>query len=826
MLTHLFTPCGHPLGEGLPTMSSLTSPLPTPAETSESVRVVSAQPTATLLLNESQRAALEDELETERYTHWVKDAAGCRQGQSRFLLDGLYCAACAGVIEAAVMRVEGVQQADVNGAARRAVFTWDPTKTSPAHIVAAIHGVGYQAFPDTGANAVECHQAQSRVALWRLFVASFCMMQVMMYAAPAYFSTPGDLSPDLAQLLRWASWVLSIPVLLFSAAPFFSGAWNALKFRRIGMDVPVALGLVVTFVASTGATFDPSGPFGHEVYFDSFTMFVAFLLGGRYLETWARSRTAQSLDAVLRRLPDSVERVLADGETERVSVARLREGDRVRVAAGQAFVADGTVVVGVTQVDEAMLTGESRPVERGVGDTVVAGSINLMAPVEFEVDALGAQTHYHRIVTLMDRALNERPPLVRAADRIAGPFLWGVLVLALGSAWVWQWIDPSRAIWVAVSVLIVTCPCALSLAVPSVLLTASGVLARRGVLVQRLEALESLSKAQVVLFDKTGTLTEDQLHLVASHPVLKPEAVSKVTSETTTGDASLCRAVACGLARHSAHPLSKALVSALSDVSPIDLFDVQELPGRGMTGRDHLGREWWLGSLAWATAVTSSDGVVGATSAVVEQLSAWSSAPQIAVCLSNASGPQMVFQFDECLRADASDTLHQLRASGLRTELLSGDSESRVATIAQALGIVSWHAQFRPEDKLAAIAAAQTSGQTVLAVGDGLNDAPLLARADVSVAFGHGAALAQSRADIVLANGRLAGVAWAHSVALRAMQIVRQNLVWAIAYNVTCVPLAMAGWLAPWAAGLGMALSSLVVIVNALRLSRLHLEPR
>ena len=784
---------------GFPAFAGAELPLaPSTAAQPDDARPVVTGLTPTRL-TEAQAAALDDAQELSRYTKWSGEGDQ-RTACSRVLLDGLHCAACSGLIETAAQSVPGVLSVKVNGATRVGEITWDPRRTRPSAWVAAIGAAGYGAYPDTGVSAVDLHRAEARKAMWRLFVAAFCMMQVMMYATPSYVAEPGDLTGDLDQLLRWASWVLSVPVLLFSSGPFFKGAWQALRRGHIGMDVPVALGVLVTFIASSGATFDRGGVFGSEVYFDSMTMFVTFLLGGRYLELWARSRTAQSLDGVLRRLPDSVERVQANGQFERVNVHRLAVGDRIRITAGQAFAADGVILEGHTRADEALLTGESRPVLRGQGDAVVAGSYNLDAPVLMEVRSVGDDTHYQRIVDLMQRAVTEKPALVRAADRIAGPFLWGVLVLAALSALAWQWVDPQRSIWVAVSVLIVTCPCALSLAAPAAMLTAAGALARRGVLVQRLDALEALSQVDRALFDKTGTLTDDHL------------TVARVRSLRPDVQQAVALAAARTLARQSTHPLSRAVAHhgvANGEAVPLDppaLRQVHEVAGQGLAGTDAQGQVWRLGALAWVSPERSA-----MVQAQAESVSVW---------LADAKGPALVFEFEEQLRADAHAAVAALQRAGVQVELLSGDASTRAETIGHALGLDRVHGNATPQDKLDAVAAAQADGHRVLAVGDGLNDAPLLARANVSIAMAHGAALAQSRADFVMTGGQLLGIAQAKRLAQRTMRVVRQNMVWAVLYNLVCVPLAMLGMLPPWLAGLGMALSSLLVILNAMRLGR------
>ncbi|MEY2689774.1 MAG: hypothetical protein RL375_3973, partial [Pseudomonadota bacterium] len=772
-------------------------------------------------LSATQVAALDEPRAVDAITHWHTDAHGARIGQSRLLISGMHCAACSGLIEAALLGVDGVLGAEVSGATERAMVRWDAGRTRLSALVEAVRRAGYGAYPDTGAQALNQARADSRQAVWRLFVAGICMMQVMMYATPAYVATPGEMSPDMLKLLRWASWVLSIPVLVFAAGPYFKSAWNSLRQRRIGMDVPVSLGILVTFIAGSQSTFTGEG----EVYFDSLTMFVAVLLAARLLETRARRRAAQALDALMRRLPDTVERVGADGRTELVSPSALHIGDQVRVQVGQAFAADGVVLEGLTQVDEAALTGESTPVERGVGDPVSAGCLNLGAPTLMRVDQLGAQTRYQRIVALVERALTERPAFVLATDRLAAPFLWAVIALA-GGAWLgWQWIDPARATWVAVSVLIVTCPCALSIGAPVALIAAAGQLARRGVLVQKLDAIEALTRVDTVVFDKTGTLTEDRLV-----PADMVRLAVPLDGQPALTDTRL-HILAASLGEHSRHPLAKALAnsrgagSSDADVGPADTehdqppwFEVTEQAGAGLQAElapsgsgTATSTTWRLGSAAWC-GLTPEAGGASARPAV------W-----LARQDSGTWRAQARFEFDEVLRADASAAVRTLQQRGLKVQLLSGDQPASVGALLARLQpaseagahppsssspLITWRALCTPQDKLDELRALQLDGRHVLMVGDGINDAPVLARANVSVAMGSAAALAQARADVVVLSNRIQDIADLHSGASRCMHIVRQNLGWAMAYNIACVPLALAGWLPPWAAGLGMAASS------------------
>jgi len=736
-------------------------------------------------------AVVDDPLELEAFTRWHHGPDGARAGESSLLISGMVCAACADAVEQALAAVPGVAWARVGAASQRATLRWDPALTRPSAWIDAVRRAGYDAVPDGAAAGRALREAERRRALWRLFVASFCMMQVMMFATPAYVAGPGDLEPDLRQLLNWGSWVLTLPVLLFSAGPFFQGAWRALRQRRMGMDVPVALGLMVTFVASTGATFSPGGPFGTEVYFDSLAMFVAFLLGGRWFELQARQRATQALESALAGLPQVAWRVRGeggDGSVEQVSVLRLRPGDVVRVPVGDSFPADGLLTLGATRADEALLTGESAPVDKAVGSAVVGGSINLETAVEMRVERAGPDTRCAAIVAMMRDAATQRPALARLADRWAGPFVWVVLLLAAGAAAVWSVVDPTRAVWVAVSVLIVTCPCALSLAAPAALTAAAGGMARHGVLVQRLDAIESLARVRHLFIDKTGTLTEDRLTLreVQVYGAL---------------DSAAALQMAATLAGWSRHPLSRALVEAGEATgwraSPGPA--VREVAGAGLERLDDDGTRWRLGSAAFT----------GVALGALQSLA-----------LSRNGRPIAAFAFDEVLRPGAAEAMAALQADGVRITLLSGDAPGRARALAERLGLDDMVAGATPELKLAALRQAQQGGEPVAMVGDGVNDAPVLAQADVSLAMGQGALVARGSADAVIVSNRLQDLLLARRRARRALGIARQNIGWAVAYNATCIPLALAGALPPWAAGLGMAGSSLAVLANALRAAR------
>ena len=776
-----------------------TAPPPLPNIT-PSNGVTQQSDTALWLLDDPQEWAAFSRPSSQGTDYW----------ESNVVIEGMHCAACSLTVEDALTRIPGVISAQVGAASHRAKVVWSAEIVKPSTWMQAVLGSGYRAVPANDAFASERRKLETRQALWRWLVAGLCMMQVMMYAYPAYVAHPGDLTGEMEQLLRWASWVLTLPVIFFSCGPFFRNALRDIVQVRVSMDLPVALGMFITFVMSTAGTFEPGGAFGHEVYFDSLTMFVFFLLTGRWLELRLRDRTAGALEAVMNRLPDSVERLRSDGVYERVAVRRLLVGDVIRVQPGETIAADGVLIRGETLVDEALLTGESRPLTRAVGAPVLSGSHNLSSTVEVRVEQIGEATRFAQIVALMESASATKPQGAMLADRLAKPFLIGVLLAAAGSCAWWWGRDPGHALIVAVSVLVVTCPCALSLATPAAMLAAAGAMARSGVLVRRLQALELLATVDTLVFDKTGTLTRDAMVLGAV------QVRTGCTSYEALG-------MAAALANHSLHPVSRTLAAThrssapLSGMSHIDagvpqLWEcdaVTEHAGQGVEGVVTVARpdgtlqtqKLRLGSAIFCRVQPSA--VAGAV-----------------VYLSDDAGWLATFEMKEDIREQASEAVASLRRLGVAVIILSGDRSESVQRIAAQAGIDQARGGCSPDDKLAYMRQLQALGHRVAMVGDGLNDGPVLAGANVSFAFGQSAPLAHAKADFVILGEQLMSVVHALVLSRRTLRVVRQNLWWALVYNAACVPLAVAGLLPAWLAGLGMAASSLFVVVNAVRLAR------
>ncbi len=730
------------------------------------------------------------------------DPDGSGNWRSGVVFEGMHCAACAITLEDALRAIPGVHSVQISAASHRGQVVWSPSQTRPSQWMASVERFGYKAVPANDAHAHERRRQAARRMLWRVSVAALCMMQVMMYATPSYLYKPGDISAEAAHLLRWASWVLSLPVVFFACTPFFASAWRDVRERHISMDLPVALGMAVTFVVSSLGTFEPQGPFGAEVYFDSLTMFVFFLLMGRWLELRLRDRTAGALEAVLNRLPESVCKRMPDGQWVLISIRAMAVGDVIEVLPGQAFAGDGRVVSGQTQVDEALLTGESLPLRRQTGDRVIAGSHNLSGTVHILIEQVGTATRYAQIVALMESASVSKPDMALVVDRWAKPFLIAVLLAALAVAvFGWQ-ADPARALMAAVSVLIVTCPCALSLATPAAMLATAGALARSGVLVRRLSALQNLAGVHTVIFDKTGTLTLDALQVVAIHTLAGSTAAQAL-------------ALASALARHSLHPVSRALwaearqrAQAAGDepaLQALTVPDATETAGQGVQGHLDLAGQGLVHLKLGSAVFCHAPSFAG---------------HHLQVSLADDAGWLASFELAEEIRPEALAVVQALKQMGLKVLVLSGDSHKAVDWVAQRLGIAHAQAHCSPLDKLQVLHSLQAQGQRVLMVGDGLNDGPVLAGADVSFALGQALPLAQSKADFVLMGGHLDMLVGSLLRSQQSLRIVKQNLMWAAVYNATCIPLALIGSLPAWAAGLGMALSSLVVVMNALRLAK------
>lgn len=716
--------------------------------------------------------------------HSVAVADGCRE--ITLLTDGMRCAACAWLIDRALTRETGVNEVAANAITGRIRIVWNAAQTPLSTLLSRLASLGYRPSLATGETRERERRRERNRWLLRLGVAGLGSMQAMMFAEALYLDTAHDMAEPTRDFFRWITFLVSTPVVFYSGWPFIEGMFRELRGRRLGMDTLIAGSTLLAYFASLLETLRG----GVHVWFDAAVMFVFLLLVARMLEQRARGIASAQVDALARARPALATREREDGNTEQIPLSALATGDIVRVGVGDAVPADGELLDTETAFDESLLTGESVAVSKPAGAMAFAGSVCRERPARLRVSRTGADTRLSQLTRLVERAQEQRPPLARAADRIAGWFV-AVLLLTATAVYVWwRMHDPSRAFEVALAVLVVSCPCALSLAVPAALAAAHGALSKLGVLALRGEALDTLARADRIVFDKTGTLSDRQ-----------PQLVDVDTFDDFPREDAL--AIAAALERDAGHPFAHAFaaVAAMRGAS-----DVHSEPGHGIAGTVD-GRTWRLGRAQWATQREDDD----------------------AIWLGDGSHAVARFLLREAPRADAAQALRELRAQGLRISVCSGDAEGAVARLADAVSVDgtkdgSVRARQTPEDKLAYVRECQAAGEIVAMVGDGINDAPVLAGADVSLALADGAALAQRAADFVIGGSALRRIPQAIALARRSRRIVRQNLAWAIGYNLLALPLAASGMVTPWLAAIGMALSSLLVTLNALRLTRINLQ--
>lgn len=694
---------------------------------------------------------------------------GCREALIR--IHGIHCSGCVGTIETAVLPL--CERVLVSLGTSMASLRWDENKTRLSTLLQAIEAAGFRPEPLSQRQDLLAEQRERRRLLLRIGIAGILSMQVMMLAATRYADF-GRIDPSLELVMRYAQWVLATPVLLFAAWPFLGGALRSLKAGGLSMDVPIAIALVLAYGASSFNVITRGG----NVYFDSVTMFVFLLLVARWFEGRGRAEATLRLRELASAQPLCALREHND-QVREVASSELVAGDIVLVPPASAIAADGLLVSESAELDESLLTGEAGAAVRSAGHPVYAGSINAgSSPLRVEVTSTGSGTMLSYINHLVQHAQMQRPRVQRLADRVAGVITLAVIVIAAAAAGWWWPRSHDMALQAALAVLVVTCPCALSLATPAALAAAASALARRGVLLTRPDALLALPRVDTVCFDKTGTLTTGTMRCVRI----------ELRDESQTDHAF---SIAAALERGIHHPIATAFVACPGSLTA---SRVQTKAGHGISGEVD-GVEYQLVGCAGKHALT------------------W---------LSLTSGGLEVARFglEHRIRSEARDVVRQLRSEGLDIILLSGDGGGAVADIAGSLGIDDYRAQLKPADKLAALQALHAQGRRVWMIGDGVNDAPTLAAADVSTSLASASALAQANAGLLLTGNDLGALPVALALARRTRRVIGQNLAWAALYNIVAIPLAVTGELAPWMAALGMGLSSLTVVGNSLRLAR------
>ena len=722
------------------------------------------------------------------------------QCSASLVLENIVCPACSWLVQTQLARLDGITAVSVNYATHHARIQWDPSRLALSRILREITVLGYKAWPYQPGQGGRRMELERKEQLRRIALAGLLGMQVMMLAIVLY---TGDWSGDAVRyrhFFQWTSLLLTLPVVTYSAAPFFRRAWRDLRLLRPGMDVPVALGIGIAFLGGCRATLTGTG----EVYFDSVVMFVFLLSLGRYLEFMARVKSVQHMESLSRVIPAFTTRLdPADGgwREQPVAVVRLQAGDRVLVRAGETMPADGSVLEGISTVDESVLTGESLPVKKEAGAAVFGGSRNIESPLQVQVEKLHKDSLIARIHALLEQGRLARPAFVALTNRIASWFVLFVLLSAGATAVYWFRIDASGWIPVTIAVLIVTCPCALSLAMPTAFASAITALMKQGVAVVNPDAIERLAKASHFVFDKTGTLTEGCLQLTGT----------RTCAEAGRDD---CLRIAASLETHSEHPLAAAVLAGAGAMPRGHAMEIRNYPGEGITGIVD-GRRYYLGSERFVEKHTGCE---------VSPLLRQDSGSKAVAVLTDDKKPLALFYFSDAIRTGAGDLIHSLHADGRETVVLSGDSRAMVDYITRELGVHTGWSRQMPQDKLRRIAALQRSGASVAMIGDGVNDAPVLAAADASIAMGSGTELSRANADVILLGNSMETLLALVRHSRRTMRVIHQNLAWALCYNLLALPAAAAGLVQPWMAALGMSLSSLLVVVNSARLARTRRE--
>ncbi|MGY5331205.1 heavy metal translocating P-type ATPase [Pseudomonas protegens] len=706
--------------------------------------------------------------------------------ETTLLMEGISCAACGWLIEKHLRSLPAVAEARLNLSNHRLHVRWADSQLPLSQVLSELRHIGYAAHPYQPDRASEQLASENRLALRQLGVAGLLWFQAMMATMATWPEFNIDLSPELHTILRWVALFLTTPIVFYSCAPFFKGAMRDLRTRHLTMDVSVSLAIGGAYLAGIWTSISGIG----ELYFDAVGMFALFLLAGRYLERRARERTAAATAQLVNLLPSSCLRLDEDGQSERILLSELRLGDRVLVHPGAVLPADGKILDGQSSIDESLLTGEYLPQPRGLGDRVTAGTLNVEGALTVQVQALGQDTRLSAIVRLLDRAQAEKPRLAEVADRAAQWFLLFSLIAAAAIGLLWWQLDASRAFWIVLAMLVATCPCALSLATPTALTAATGTLHKLGLLLTRGHVLEGLNQIDTVIFDKTGTLTEGRLALRSIRPL------GALSSDD-------CLSLAAALENRSEHPIARAFGRA-----PVAAEEVTSSPGLGLEGlvgdqRLRIGQPAYVCQLSGCTVPPMPD-----------EAGQW-------LLLGDSQGALAWLVLDDRLRSDAPALLAACKARGWRTLLLSGDSSPMVASVAAELQIDEARGGLRPDDKLQVLQQLHQQGRKVLMLGDGVNDVPVLAAADISVAMGSATDLAKTSADAVLLSNRLDALVQAFSLARRTRRVIIENLLWAGLYNGLMLPFAALGWITPVWAAVGMSISSLTVVLNALRLTRM-----
>lgn len=718
-----------------------------------------------------------------------------RNKEAKLIIEGISCPACTWLIESRIAKLKGIKQVTVNYSTQRCQLVWQDNEIALSDILESISQLGYNALPYNHKQRELIYENERKSQLLRLGIAGLFGMQVMMIAIALYFGEASGIEDQYRIFFHWISLLLTLPVLLFSGKPIFAGAFRDLKNKQLGMDVPISLGLSIAFCSSLWSTFQQSG----HVYFDSIVMFIFFILGGRYLEFMSRKKSTAYLDKTSSILPPYATRINSDEEQEQVGLNKLSVLDKILVKPGEVIPIDGVIYQGNSSVNESIITGESLPVAKQVGANVIGGSTNNESPLYISVKNIGEKTLLSHISRIIDKASSNKAATVLLANKIVSAFIAAVLLIACLVALYWYNVDQTQWLTITISVLVVSCPCALSLATPTAMSSAATTLMQHGIALINNDAIEKIMKSDYFVFDKTGTLTKGKLKL---------ESVELFDVNYSEDDVLN---IASALESASEHPLAKAICNAAINGVTLDIKNIKNYPGEGISGT--IDENWFIGTEQFirnhCSKITSSDSFDKQTLDSTLRK----------IFLSNTSTVVAVLYFIDEVRGDSSDLIRFLKQQQNNIILMSGDHKSIVEQVATSLGIYEFQAELKPEDKLENISKLQQQGFKVCMIGDGINDAPAFAQADVAIAMTDASDITKLNADMLLLNNSIGTLKSMLKIAAKTNRTIQMNFIWALTYNLTALPFAMMGYIAPWMAALGMSLSSLIVVINASRIA-------
>ena len=700
-------------------------------------------------------------------------------------IDGISCSACAWLIEMQISKLEGVNKINVNATTQRATVQWQESQVKLSDILSLIDKIGYHGLPFKASTAEKNNNKQAKNFIKRLGISGILMMQVMMIAFGLYFGAFSDMTEHNVMYLRWASFFLTLPIVSYGAFPFYKSAFFALKARQLSMDVPVSIAIILAFMASCWATFTQQG----EVYFESVSMFTFLLLIGKFLEFRARSRAADVSANLLKLMPMTATKI-EHGIEQFISANYLKADDIILIKPGETIPADSEIITGTSQINEAMLSGEQLPLKKTTLDNIFAGTINGDGNLTAKVNHNNQESFLSQLIRLSENAQSHKPKLAKLSDKIAQYFVALILMVTIATAIYWLNHDPAEAFWITLSVLVVTCPCALALATPTALTCATTQLNREGIMIKSAHVLETMPEVDAISFDKTGTLTTGEFTIV------DVKTYGEYSNEASPEGRQQVLAIAAALEAHSAHPLAKAF-SQFRDHNQTTT-QVVVAPGAGISGEVN-NQHYRIGKSSWL--LNTNEHSAFSAQCVLMQ------------------GETLIAEFylHDGLRADAKALVDSLHQQNIETSMLSGDHLQGCNKLQTLLNLTNVHANLSAQEKVNVIKQQQAS-HTVAMVGDGVNDSPVLGAAHLSIAMGSGTDIAKNGADVILLNNKLKGVQTLREVAIRTTRVIKQNYLWAFGYNAIVLPLAVTGHIAPYMAVIGMSASSILVVTNSLRL--------